>query len=706
MIEHWQQLWAHSQRHHGQRPALLAPEGELSFSQLGQQADQWRHFYESQPHWQVGRCVALPWRNPWSDLPQLVGLWLAGGVWIAHAHDSCHAALAQELEAGIQGPAVGPGRWCTILFSSGSTGPPKLFVRGWRQALLEAQANAAKLNLAAGSPCAMLVNPWFGASSKHLLAGFLQGWCQVIGRSSLALLPGDGELLYATPSQLQALGAAPEASPRFAWISLTGEACPLSLWPLLQTWAQPGGQCLNALGATETGVVAEQVLPLSAPWQGFRGVPFDGKDVAVVGDQGQVLLDAGAIGRLQIRGEALIEGQLLKAQQRWQLEPTPSRAGLMGVLSNDLARWNEKGELELLGRSNQLLKRHGEWLDVTPLQQALEQQPGVQRCLLLCDPDGLNAWLQLDQPSQSLLGQIAAALTGALDDPRLHPQRLFGVAKFPLNANGKIDIPQLQAGPCPGERVFSVDVEPAGKRLELQPSLDSLDQAQLVSKLQSTNLLWCGAIPAALEQSFPADVGLMALGFPRHQDPTSSSSQRRNFKQLASDLADLVLQIAGNHLGEDLWLGGFSLAAWLAYALALELESRQVGVRGVFMVDPIDPFHPLYRLRWHRGLRSWWRKGYGSWRHGDVGKQRAIHRSIRQELIGEWILQEPPRPIQGSMVVYGGAWIRSLSRRHAQRFKAEPQWCDLLTDRHADVVSKPELTKLWVPKLLDTIKAS
>ena len=48
-----------------------------------------------------------------------------------------------------------------------------------------------------------------------------------------------------------------------------------SLRPVLQSWGRPGGHCLNALGASETGVIAQQVLPLT-PVEGIAVRVRDG----------------------------------------------------------------------------------------------------------------------------------------------------------------------------------------------------------------------------------------------------------------------------------------------------------------------------------------------------------------------------------------------------------------------------------------------
>ena len=706
MLIQWREQWALSQRVHARRIALLTPDIELSFDELGRLAQQWCHHYEALPHWQVGRCVALAWTNESTDLPRLIGLWLAGGVWIAHEQGSAHAALGGELADNLQGPTAGPDCWQSIVFSSGSTGQPKLFVRGWRQALLEANANATQLELEPGSTSAMLVNPWFGASTKHLLAGLLKGWTQVLGRTSLPLLPQCSDVLYSTPSQLLALGSAPPEGPRFNWISLTGEACPASLWPVVQSWGQPGGRCLNALGASETGVIAQQVLPIEGSWQRFAGIPFDGKCVDLVSDEGLRLNEPGSIGCVQIAGPALIEGQLLRCADGWHLVATPATDGLMTVRTNDLARWSPQAELDLLGRSNQLLKYRGEWIDASPLQRALEEQPGVQRCQLFCDPDGLSAWLAMEQPSRSALRSIAGAVARSLDDARLLPQRLIAVAEFPLNSNGKLDMGALREPDAHTNLPGAVRWEQQPRRQRLHSQLDSLDQAQLVSRLQTTNLLWCGGGLAALEEHCPADVGLLGLGFPK-PPPHWDQATTCNLSTIAAEQADLLLHTTSGELGTNLWLGGFSLPAWLAYAVAQELESRGYAVSGVILLDPVDPFRSTYRWRWRRQLARSWRHGPKRWMKGQQDNQRLLDKSWRQELLGQWTEEWRLKPtFEGEIVIFRSAWNKGLNNRTRLRHAKEIDWRLLETGSHEEVVQNPELAKAWSTQIWDRIMSS
>jgi len=707
MLESWRTAWARSRQRHQDQVALLAAERALSFGELGEKADHWRSHYETLPSWCVGQCQSWAWRGAWIDLPQLLGLWLAGGVWIAQDSDSSHADLAESIASSIRGPASGEGQWQQILFSSGSTGRPKVLVRGWRQALLEAKANARQLQLPPGSRCAMVVNPWFGAATKHLLAGLLEGWCQVIGRTDLALLPHGGELLYATPSQLQSLGARSDGVGRFHWISLTGEACPANLWPVLQSWAKPGGQCLNALGASETGVIAQQQLPLAGPWQRFSGIPVEGKRISLVSDDQQNVDGEDAIGRLQVEGPALIEGLLVQKQSRWELAPTDWHDGCMRFVSNDLARWSESGELELLGRSNQLLKHHGEWIDAAPLQSALEQQPGVRRCQLFAEAEGIVAWLELEQLSQANMRKIGRAVCRSIDDVRLQPRHLFGLETLPLNPNGKLDLAALQRAMSQPESLHALAWHATPQRVKLRADLDSLDQAQLVSSLERTNLLWCGGGLNALQISRPIAIGLIGLGFPA-PPPSWRADQSPGLRQVASEQVDLLLKACNGDLGEKLWVGGFSLPAWLAYAVAEVLEQRGVALGGVILLDPVDPFKGTYRWPWRRKLARIWRLIPRRWIRSQDNHHRLLVKSWRQHLLGRWIEEEESacKALNAPLHVLASKWRGGLSTKRAQGLQANPLTLHLATSDHEAVIKQPELIEQWVNYIWQTLESS
>lgn len=698
MLEAWQQRWYESVERHHDLMALVSPEGSCRFGELGRGAQHWRRHYETSPGWCVGRCVDHPWLNPRLDLPRLIGLWLAGGVWIARSPE----ADANPLPNSLEGPRHGAGCWQSILFSSGSTGPAKMLVRGWRQALSEADAYAKLLDLPAGSHSVMLIHPWFGASTKQLFAALLHGWSQSFGLSGLRQPRDRSDLIYATPSQLQNLGE--DLSPGgFHWISLTGESCPQSLWPRLQSLSAQGGRCLNALGATETGVVANQVLNLNAAWRPFEGIPAAGKTVDLVDDQANHLTTRHAIGRLRIRAAALLEGRLLvDAAGQWSLAPLPMDQGLMVHLSQDLVRWNAAGGLELLGRSDALLKRHGQWIDATPLQRLLEQQTGVRRCQILAEADGNTTWLQADAPTVAWLRSVAEAMDCAIReqllDASLRPARLHALKHLPLNTNGKIDLAALRSGD--GGAAVSLAL-PAALPLWL-PTLDSLDQAQLVAQLQATNLLWCGGGLQALAEHRPPSLGLLGLGFP-DAPPNWHPSSRTGLTSIMRGQLDHLLNSCSGDLGAQIWLGGYSLPAWFAYAMAVELVERGYPVAGVVLLDPPNPFRGTYRWRWRRLLSHWWRLGAGTWFYRKLSMQRLRRKSWRQALVGNWSAQ--PLPAGVPLVVIRSNWRAGLSLARARTLQPNAQLDQLSARSHESVVNDSIQRQQWLPMILGRFSA-
>lgn len=707
MLERWRRGWADAAHRWSARPALACEAEAISYACLAAEAAEHCARYQASPGWRVGRCVAWAWRDARRDLPRLLGLWLAGGVWIAHGQGADPAAcrLAARLAASCQGPEDGEGCWQLILFSSGSTGAPKVLVRGWRQALAEAEGYGGRLALPAGSEALMLVRPWFGAATKHLLAGLLNGWIQTLGATRLRdqdpALPGG--VLYATPSQLLQLGAAPASAARFDWISLTGEACGAGLWPLLQSWGTPTGRCLNALGATETGVIAEQVLSLSAAWQPFAGCPAPGKRIDLVDEHGLSLPNPECVGRVRVRGAALIEGELQDSGQGWYLQPTERLRSDCVVVTGDLARWSADGLLVVLGRSNHLIKHRGEWLDSAPLQALLEAMPGVRRCQLLVTPDGLTAWLEMQTPTPGALRHVVRDVEDRLVDRRLLPRMFRVLAAFPLNANGKLDLAALRDAEERSGALGAVSMAPAARPALLTApldALDSLDQVQLVAHLQSMNVIWCGAGLSALADGLPPGVGLIGMPHPS-PPPDWSVGSGGSLDQLAAVQVQALRTISGDQLGEALWLGGFSVPGWLAYAMALHLREQGLPVAGVILLDPPDPFSGTFRWAWRRHLADRWRRQVSARRQACQEAPRLRQKAWNQELLGGW----NPQPLDVRLLLCSSRWRSRLSPARARRFQPGLIHVPLPCRDHALVLREEPVIAIWQREIRSLLTA-
>jgi hypothetical protein len=314
---------------------------------------------------------------------------------------------------------------------------------------------------------------------------------------------------------------------------------------------------------------------------------------------------------------------------------------------------------------------------------------------LFAEAEGIVAWLELETPSRKALRQIGKSIQASLADGRLHPQRLLAVAAMPLNANGKLDLAALQAALTSPEQLNVAHWRPRQPLYKLEANLDSLDQAQLVSRLQRTNLLWCGGGLPALEASRPAGIGLVGIGFPR---PPSHwrAHEAPNLRQIALEQTEMLLQATGEDLGESLWIGGFSLPAWLAYAVAQVLEERGITVSGVFLLDPVDPFARTYQWAWRRKVARLWREDLGEWFSGPSKRQRQRVKSWRQELLGKWVCDEEPTCTTTGIHLIRSAWSGQLKLRQAKQLQPDLHWTQLQTHDHQAVIQDPELVDLWV----------
>ncbi len=599
---------------------------------------------------------------------EILGVWLAGGVAVPLRETvlAGEATLRQLVEAIGEGrmgadelpcgnPIPGEETWHAIYFTSGSTGEPKAVVRGWRQALHEARCYAELLGLSSRMRCSMLVDPVFGASTKHFLGCLLTGCVQSVGKNATR----HGHLLYGTPGQISAF--AEEARGCFQWISMTGEACSPRAWKAAMELADKKGCVLNALGGSEFGVAANQVSDARSPMpSSFSGVPLRGKKLEVIDEEGMALR-AGETGMLRVVSENLAEGYLVRDAAGLRLEPFPRMAGGRFFSTGDVGWLDEDGCFHHLGRSGKMQKRGARWIDTAPLRQALESCTGVREFVVDWPAGSLRplVWCGLEEVSPRRLEEVSLRLMQAGLDEHLVPAELRGVRQLPRNRHGKIDlaalakgtneegraifkmpdrIPQIAEALCKGDGEAPVF---RGAESLVELGLDSLSLHELAAEL--SNLLQRSIPPAMLMVDLPLSSlieklrgksshaisvsrsdrgkplllwfgdGLASLvngrtlefeivGFDYEsamQDPVWNNAT--GIPQLAATLLDSQADGIGNR---PVFTGGFSFGALLAHEAGVVLQRRDATVAGVFLVDP-----PSLQAR---AIRTGWR--WSRWR--------------------------------------------------------------------------------------------
>jgi fatty-acyl-CoA synthase len=129
--------------------------------------------------------------------------------------------------------------------------------------------------------------------------------------------------------------------------------------------------------------------------------------------------------------------------------------------TGDLAMIDDEGNLTICGRSKDLIKSGGEWVNPAEIEAIVGRDQAISLVAVIGIPDekwGERPLLVVQpQPGKEVDGQaLVASLRGKVADWWL-PERIGIVAAMPLAASGKIDKNRLRAefaaGVLPSERV-------------------------------------------------------------------------------------------------------------------------------------------------------------------------------------------------------------------------------------------------------------
>lgn len=199
----------------------------------------------------------------------------------------------------------------------------------------------------------------------------------------------------------------------------------------------------NQYGPTETTVAATiyeiQGNEVSIP----IGKPLDCVKIYVVDSFGR-RVPVGAIGEIWIAGAQVSDGYLDVDDNcnKFIVNPFDDNPDFCRVFrSGDFGRWREDGNLEFLGRRDNLVKIRGYRIEIGELETALKQIDGVSDAAATTFEDATGA-LQISafvvgNPSLDL-AEIRQKLTRKLP-PQMLPQSLQQIDVLPTTPNGKID---------------------------------------------------------------------------------------------------------------------------------------------------------------------------------------------------------------------------------------------------------------------------
>jgi benzoate-CoA ligase len=344
---------------------------------------------------------------------------------------------ATPFDAGRERPAF----W---LYSSGTTGKPKGIIHPHRSLLAAGQAQREVLGLVPGDKVIATSKLFFAYALENDFLGPLSIGATAVLHPDWAEVDAIAELverhrpaaLFSVPTfyrRLLALGTARLAPFReVRRFVAAGERLPAQL---IEQWrAATGGEILSLYGMSETFCACIVTPPGTS--NGLRtGKPLAGVDTQLRTPEGEAA-DAGEAADLWLRHPALALGYANLPQQ------TAAQFRDGWFCTRDLFVKDAEGFFSHQGRTDELVKIAGQWVQPGELEEAVAGDPAIAEaaCVQVTDAEGFER-LALFVATRGDAAQALAAAGQACERklPRYkRPKWIRSVAELPRTATGKV----------------------------------------------------------------------------------------------------------------------------------------------------------------------------------------------------------------------------------------------------------------------------
>ena len=378
---------------------------------------------------------------PRHELPALRAVWTVERI--------ANAVVSQRARRIVDAmtATVTPADSLVIMFTSGSSGPPKGVVHSHASALGAVRSGLAARCITSDTRL-YLPMPffWVGGFGSGILSALLAGATLVTEEipqpeTTLRLLESERVTLFrGWPDQAEALAR----HPRRTDVDLSSLR-PGSLEALLppEQRAQPGARA-KLFGMTEAfgpycGYPADTDMPPAAC--GSCGKPFPGMEVRIVDPDEDNPVSAGTVGMIQIRGPHTLRGICRRSR-----EDVFTADGFYPT--GDLGHLDEHGFLFYHGRSDDMFKVSGATVYPSEVERALRTIEGVDNAFVTNVPgpagEQVGAAIVCGTPLTSeQLRTSARTLLSAFKVPTVW-LILESDDDVPRGGTGKVDIQRLR----------------------------------------------------------------------------------------------------------------------------------------------------------------------------------------------------------------------------------------------------------------------
>ncbi len=194
------------------------------------------------------------------------------------------------------------------------------------------------------------------------------------------------EIIKLTPAHLSLLQAMDLSKSRIKTLILGGEDLKTGLARTILNYVGKNVELYNEYGPTE-GTVACMVHRYDPDTDIATSVPIgraiDHARIYLL-DEGMNPLPQGVSGQIFIGGSGVAQGYLNRdslTEERFL--PDPFCPGGRIYASGDVGRWNERGQLEFLGRSDEQVKIRGVRIEPGEIEAAIKEHPDVADCTVI-----------------------------------------------------------------------------------------------------------------------------------------------------------------------------------------------------------------------------------------------------------------------------------------------------------------------------------